>query len=90
MLAACANNADRPARTQVVAAEVPASLRDCRQAPSWPALEDRARAQQRHATQAEVAEFVALMSAAHRDCRSKLAAVDRLLRRVETRADKHS
>jgi len=60
-------------------------LRDCTRAPSWPALEARARAQQRKATQAEVAEFIALMSAAHTDCRAKLAAVSRLLAKVEAR-----
>ena len=86
LLTACAANPNRLVRTQYVTAEVPQSLRECRRAPSWAALEARARKQSRHATQAEVAEFVALMSASGEDCRVKLAAVNRLLSKVEARA----
>jgi outer membrane biogenesis lipoprotein LolB len=86
LLSACASSAPVQPRTVYVTAEVPQSLRDCRRAPSWPALEARARKAQRNASQAEVAEFVALLSNAHQDCRTKLLAVNRLLTRVEARA----
>lgn len=85
-LAACAQDPSRQSpRVQYVTSEIPASLRDCKKAPSWAALEARARKQQRNATQAEVAEFIALLSSAQQNCRTKLTAVDRLLRKVEAR-----
>ncbi len=57
---------------------------DCRGWAAWPALEARARAQQFNATQAEISQFVALVQW-NTNCRRKLAAIDRLISRVEAR-----
>lgn len=73
-------------RTVYVSAQIPESLRDCRKAPQWAGYESRARAAQRYASQSEVSEFIATLSAAHQDCRTKLAAVNRLLVKVEARS----
>lgn len=73
-------------RVQYLTPQVPVSLRSCRAAPSWSRLEARAQAQRRNATQAEVAEFIALFQDAYMDCKTKLAAMDALLRKVEARA----
>ena len=86
IMAGCASNQNQRQGVRYVPTEVPQSLRDCRKAPSWSAIEARVRKAQRHTTQADVAEYVALMSAAGDDCRTKLAAIDRLLRKAEARA----
>lgn len=86
LLAGCASQQQMQPRTQYLTPQIPASLRDCRQAPSWPAIEARARRAYGHASQAEVATFIALMSDAHADCRAKLHSVVRLVSKVEARA----
>ncbi len=60
------------------------AARDCTGMAAWPALEARARAQQSNATQAEIGQFMALMQW-NTSCRRKLAAIDRLISRVEAR-----
>lgn len=85
-LTACATSQPLQPRVEYVSAQVPKTLRACEKAPQWSALVARAKAQQRNATQREVAEFIALLQSAHLDCRTRLAAVDRLIARVEQRA----
>jgi hypothetical protein len=75
-------------RTVVVTQAVPKTLRKCSDAPQWKTFEARANTAKRHATQAEVAEFITLVTGSGMDCRTKMKAVDELLTKVENRAQK--
>lgn len=86
MGALCAGCEEQSPRVELLTAEIPQSLRHCKSEPSWDAMEARAKTQQRTATQREVATFVALLADSGRDCRTKLASVNRLLLKVEQRA----
>ncbi len=69
----------------ILAAVVAANAaRDCTQWPAWPGLEARARAAQPYATQREVGQFYAIVMW-DVDCKTKLRAAERLIKRVEAR-----
>lgn len=86
VLTACGSR-PKPAemRTIVIVQQVPPTLRKCSAAPEWKKIEARANAAKRNATQAEVAEFITLVTGSDVNCRAKLAAVDGFLTKVETR-----
>lgn len=76
---------EQQARVEYLTPTVPASLRRCSPQPKWDGYVDRAKAASRDITQRDASEYIATVSAAGQDCRSKLAAVDQILKRIEAR-----
>lgn len=74
LLAGCATLPNAP-RTEIVTIDVPISLRSCLPSPTM-----RVPKLPAGVTQKDVANYIVALDAAHFDCKTKLAAVDKLLR----------